>query len=191
MSLKQQVVVVNQYTIKNAATGKGSRGSTPGQYVTRYMARDQATQTLAPIRKAEMDAFIMRYMARASAVESLSTDTELDLPRQARRTVDPAQLTPAEIRWRAKAAGLEDLDRGEGDADTADEPVGIAPEPTPPVHQQPVDPEVGSVITSDEVKQAFREAQKLGGIGFGYGSVSLSHDELTAASDQVDRKSVV
>ena len=46
MSLLQKIILVNRYTIKNPTTGKGSRGSTPGRFITSYMARDPATETL-------------------------------------------------------------------------------------------------------------------------------------------------
>ncbi|KIA73392.1 hypothetical protein ANMWB30_23190 [Arthrobacter sp. MWB30] len=72
MSLKQSIIVVNEYTVKSAS-GKASRGATPGAYVTRYMARELATETLTPIRRQRTDDFILRYMARASATEKASS----------------------------------------------------------------------------------------------------------------------
>lgn len=69
-NLKQSIIVVNEYSVKSRATGKGSRGDSPGAYVTRYMARENATETLAPIRRHRTDDFILRYMARESATES-------------------------------------------------------------------------------------------------------------------------
>lgn len=69
MGLKQSIVVVNEYSVKSRTTGKGSRGSTPGDYVNRYMARELATEPLAPIRRQRTDDFILRYMARESATE--------------------------------------------------------------------------------------------------------------------------
>lgn len=68
MSLKQSVVIVNEYTIKTP--DGGSRGGTPGQYVRRYMARDLATETITPVRLHEVDSYIERYMVRESAVET-------------------------------------------------------------------------------------------------------------------------
>lgn len=67
--LKKSIVIVNEYTIKPKGGGKGSRGSTPGQYVLRYMARELATETLAPIRRTPIEDFTIRYMARESATE--------------------------------------------------------------------------------------------------------------------------
>ena len=111
MSLKQSIIVVNEYTVKSRATGKASRGTTPGDYVTRYMAREMATETLAPIRRKRTDDFILRYMARESATE-----------------------------------------RG---------------------------------TSRSDVKSKMRRAQGAGGVAFGYGQVSLSDEELKAASADV------
>lgn len=112
MSLKQSVVIVNEYSIKLPGGG-GSRGATPGDYITRYMAREMATEAVTPIRHSRVDHFIQRYMAREDAVESL------DVPE-----------TPT-------------------------------------------------------LKRRMKKAQKDGGVAFGYGSPSLSHEELTAASEDI------
>jgi hypothetical protein len=70
MGLKQSIVIVNEYTVKSPTTNKASRGATPGDYVTRYMARELATETVAPIKQDRLDHFVLRYMARASATET-------------------------------------------------------------------------------------------------------------------------
>ena len=114
MGIKQDIVVVNEYTVPTPGGG-GSRGGTPGQYITRYMARDLATETVTPIRRTRVDDFITRYMARADAVD-----------------------TP----------GLRD---------------------------------------KHTLKQRMAEAQGDGGVAFGYGEVSLSHDQLKAAAADVQR----
>lgn len=81
MSLKESIVIVNEFTVKQ---GKGgSRGGTPGDYVTRYMARDLATERVTPARLAEVDTYIERYMARESAVESSQDVPELKHKMQA------------------------------------------------------------------------------------------------------------
>lgn len=113
MGLKQDVVVVNEYSVPLPG-GKGSRGGTPGAYVTRYMAREQATESLAPIQRLRTDDFIMRYMARESAVERPG-------------------------------------------------------------------------ISRVEAKTAMKQAQGDGGVAFGYGSVSLSDEQLKAASRDIQR----
>lgn len=74
MSLKQSVVIVNEFTMKTA--NGGTRGGTPGEYVTRYMSRNGATEDLTPIRRDTED-FITRYMARASAVDKAESVGDL------------------------------------------------------------------------------------------------------------------
>ncbi|MFJ2662594.1 relaxase MobL [Arthrobacter koreensis] len=76
MSLKQSIIVVNEYTVKSEA-GKGSRGETPGAYVTRYMARELATEPLTPIKRQRTDDFILRYMARESATEAAVSRSDI------------------------------------------------------------------------------------------------------------------
>lgn len=66
MALSQSIVVKNEFTIKS--DGKGSRGSTPGDYVTNYMARDEAIETLTPVKRLEQQDFIERYMLREDVV---------------------------------------------------------------------------------------------------------------------------
>lgn len=75
MSLSTNIVVVNEFTVKSGKSG--TRGSTPGQYITRYMGRDGATETLTPVRLNEMDSYIQCYMAREDAVESIDDFHEL------------------------------------------------------------------------------------------------------------------
>jgi len=105
MSLKQSIVVVNEYTVN------GSRGATPGDYVTRYMARAGATEDVTPVLKNNTDEYITRYMARETAV-----DEAVDVP---------------------------------------------------------------------NLKVRMKNAQKRGGVAFGYGSVSLSEEDLVKASRDI------
>lgn len=114
MGLKQDIVVVNEYTVPLPGGG-GSRGGTPGDYVTRYMARDGATETLAPIQRTRTDDFILRYMARESAVEALE---------------------------------VQDV---------------------------------------SALKSRMASAQGAGGTAFGYGSISLSHEQLRAGAKDIQR----
>lgn len=113
MGLKQDIIVVNEFSVPLPG-GKGSRGATPGNYVTRYMAREQATESLAPIQRLRTDDFILRYMARESAVER---------------------------------AG----------------------------------------ISRGAAKHEMRQAQGDGGVAFGYGSVSLSDEQLRAAGKDIQQ----
>lgn len=73
-TLKQSVVIVNEFTTKTAKGG--TRGGTPGDYVLRYMARDGATEDLTPVRK-DTENFIMRYMARENAVDIATSVSDL------------------------------------------------------------------------------------------------------------------
>lgn len=111
MNLKQSIVVVNEYTVKSRTSGKASRGGTPGDYVTRYMARELATEPLAPIRRQRTDDFILRYMARENATEA--------------------------------------------------------------------------AVSKPEVKARMKRSQGAGGVAFGYGQVSLSDEQLKAASSDI------
>lgn len=81
MSLKSSVIVRNEYTTPSPGGG-GSRGGTPGDYVLRYMARDQATEAVAPIRRERVDDFVQRYMARDDAVEAVGLDEGPQLKRR-------------------------------------------------------------------------------------------------------------
>lgn len=113
MSIRQHIVVVNEFSVKKP-DGSGSRGATPGDYVTRYMAREQATESLAPIQRLRTDDFILRYMARESAVERAGHNRSA-------------------------------------------------------------------------IKAEMRQAQGNGGVAFGYGTASLSDDQLVAASRDIQR----
>lgn len=74
MSLARNIVIKNEFTKQNA-DGSGSRGGTPGSYVERYMNRDQACETLTPVRAMDAQSFVERYMARADA-----TDVAISVP---------------------------------------------------------------------------------------------------------------
>lgn len=67
MGLKQSIVVVNEFSTKTV--NGGTRGGTPGDYVLRYMARVGAVEDVTPIRLEDQDAYITRYMARSEATE--------------------------------------------------------------------------------------------------------------------------
>lgn len=81
MGIKQSVVIRSEYTNNaRSAPGRGSRGASPGQYVMRYMAREDATEVLSPFSIASgetnttynSDSFT-RYMARSAATEQLKS----------------------------------------------------------------------------------------------------------------------
>lgn len=99
MSLKQSIIIRNEYTNNvRSEPGKGSRGASPGQYVMRYMAREDATEILSPVEiennyekiipdihdfesEYDSDGFT-RYIARSEATEKLKSkdDDLLDSP---------------------------------------------------------------------------------------------------------------
>lgn len=94
MGLKQDIIIRSEYTNNaRSAPGKGSRGSSPGQYVMRYMAREDATEVLAPVKQAAGTeefaltpqdrrydgAGFMRYIARSDATEQLKAKQDEDL----------------------------------------------------------------------------------------------------------------
>lgn len=66
MSLKQSVVIVNEFTYKPNGSS-GTRGDTPGEYVLRYMSRPNATEDVTPTRVREVDPAIQKYINRAKA----------------------------------------------------------------------------------------------------------------------------
>ena len=109
MSLKQSIVIKNNFSIKNGPdNGKG--GNTPGAFVLRYIARENATEPVAPIMP-RADVFITRYMARASAVESFDGDYVSELKDDLEKTTglsgvafgdDSISLSDSEIRLKSK-----------------------------------------------------------------------------------------
>lgn len=92
MGLKANIIIKNEFTNNTRSEpGKGSRGASPGDYVMRYMAREDATEVLTPVKQHiditpaqvepstsyDGEAF-MRYMARSDATERLKAkDDEL------------------------------------------------------------------------------------------------------------------
>lgn len=68
-NLKRSIVIKNQFTIRGA-DGEGSRGSTPGAYVERYMGRGEAIEPCLPVARTSPYEYLQRYAARKSAVEA-------------------------------------------------------------------------------------------------------------------------
>lgn len=110
MSLKQSIVIVNEYTVKGR-NGKGSRGSSPGEYVVRYMARDLATENITPATLHDAESYLVKYGKREDAVDSFDNVSD--------------------------------------------------------------------------IKDAMYDAQKLGGIAFGYGDSALSHEKLALVGNDI------
>lgn len=76
MSLKQSIVIVNSFTYK-ASSGKGTRGNTPGDYILRYMSREGATESVAPVRLMDADSYALRYAVREQAVDTMHSVTDI------------------------------------------------------------------------------------------------------------------
>lgn len=202
--LQSAVVVVNQFSVKSP-DGSGSRGATPGKYVTRYMARDLATEPVTPIRMTDMEPFINRYMLRAGAVDhavtassEVGSDTESPIPPRPRTS---------------SVTDVESQSSATGDDDTADDPVpGVAEsagsrtlaarraerraaraakrEQDARKRRAARRSEAGSAsadVDPEEIKGWFRDGQGKGGLAFGYGEVSLSHEKLMSASADIQR----
>lgn len=77
MSLDKSIVVRNEFTHNGVNTpGRGTRGGSPGQYVLRYMARIEATETLTPVPDSPDSSifdYATRYMLRSEATEVLKS----------------------------------------------------------------------------------------------------------------------
>lgn len=69
MDLKRSVVVINEYTVKTP--GGGSRGGTPGAYITDYMCREDATEVISSIQNPQEVDYMpeIRYRKRKSRSE--------------------------------------------------------------------------------------------------------------------------
>ena len=63
MGLKDSIVIKNRFTYKTGSSG-GTRGSTPGEFVLRYMSRPNATENITPAKLKEKDTYITKYMAK-------------------------------------------------------------------------------------------------------------------------------
>lgn len=174
MGLPQSIVIVNEYTVKTGAN-KGSRGATPGKYVLRYMARDQATQTLAQVRRDNIDTFVTRYMARADAVQQLSTTDEVEheYRRGSRRKKDAeersSQTQPEE--QHSAIASRADLDLLAQQLQHTREHLDV-------MDGSWTEDETEGVANKEDVKYRFRQAQLLGGVAFTKDNVSMSNEEL-------------
>lgn len=77
MGAKQDIVIVNEYTIQNNNKRGGSRGGSPGDYVLRYMAREEAVEKCTPALLYSDDNYTTRYTAREEAAEILDTSEEI------------------------------------------------------------------------------------------------------------------
>jgi hypothetical protein len=76
MELKQSIVIVSEFTVKNGPKS-GSRGGSPGGYITRYLARSDAHDICTPVNLHDLNDYTLRYMARDSATESILERDEM------------------------------------------------------------------------------------------------------------------
>lgn len=67
MALAKQIVIKSEFTIRQ--NGKGTRGSTPGQYVTQYMSRHDATDVYLPLHDDSIPARFQLYLERDALAE--------------------------------------------------------------------------------------------------------------------------
>lgn len=96
MGLKTNIIVRNEFTYR-LPDGSGTRGATPGDFITGYMAREGAGEAVTPVRLFDSDDYILRYMAREDAV-----DVAADVP-ELRRDMRDAQ------KWGGQAFGYGSL----------------------------------------------------------------------------------
>lgn len=199
--LDQSIVVRTKFTYMR--NGKATGGATPGNYVHQYMARENATEVVAPMRYADIDGYMQRYMARADAVDaavSLSTDPAPDT-QPAGPVTAPTASTPA---YRDDPRAV--VDPLGYDADQRAQLERSAPEEPPLTLRQRRKrrsekrrqrreykyrtgikvqrPEDGTVRDSD-VEQWCAKPQGLGGVSFSHDDLSLSHERLKELSDHV------
>lgn len=78
MGLKDSIIVKNRFTYKTGSSG-GTRGATPGEFVLRYMSRPLATENITPAKLKEEDTYITKYMAREEASETLDNIPEMKM----------------------------------------------------------------------------------------------------------------
>lgn len=70
MGLSQSIVVKSEFSVPRS--DGGTRGSTPGAYVERYMARADAIDAIFPLYGENVDAYVSGYMVREGAVVPMS-----------------------------------------------------------------------------------------------------------------------
>ena len=75
MSLKQDIVIKNEFSCKTASGG--TRGATLGNYVLDYMSRGGATEILTPVRLNDQQNYILNYMLREEATEAAGSVSDI------------------------------------------------------------------------------------------------------------------
>lgn len=84
MSLEQDIVVVNRFSVPDGRGG-GSRGGTPGRFIIRYMSREDAIENIAPTRLNEISGLLDRFDARMKAYREADPDDWEAVPKMRRK----------------------------------------------------------------------------------------------------------
>lgn len=151
------VVVVNQWTLKRA-DGTGSFGSTPGDYLSQYMAREDAVEPIAPMITTDIGDFVTKYAARQQAVQ----DALPDLAAQG-ISFDDAGDYPFKLKLKKTTEHSQ--------SDTSDEPISVD--------------QVGYATDHAELLSRISTHMRLAGVAFGNGDIALSDEELQNRSDHI------
>lgn len=163
MSLKQSIVVVNQFS-QRIGPNKGTRGATPGMYALRYMARDKASEPVTPIRYEDVDTYVTRYMLRQEALDTALSLGDDDLvPKMKRKSSSDSESSSLSLE--------EDAQR-----QIQDFTFDVDPEVAVRHHRR-----------KDSLVDEFKDLQGRGGLAFGYGSHSLSHVGVVHASKDIQK----
>lgn len=75
MSLKQSIVIVNEFSVKTPKGG--SRGGTPGRYITDYMLRNDAVERVSPAKLNESDTTFTKFEERSKIADTMESVPEL------------------------------------------------------------------------------------------------------------------
>lgn len=199
--LDQSIVVKTKFTYMR--DGKATGGATPGNYVHQYMAREGATEVVAPMRYADIDGYMKRYMARADAVDaaiSLSTDPAPDTqPAVPGATPDTTTQTYRDDpRAVVDPLGYDAGERAQLERSAPEEPQLTLRQRRKRRSEKRLKrreykyrtgvkvtrPEDGVVRDSD-VEEWCAKPQGLGGVSFSHDSLSLSHERLKELSEHV------
>lgn len=191
--LDQHIVLVNEYTLKNAMGPGGSRGGTPGSYVTRYMARHGASEPIAPIRRDRLDQFVTRYMARDTAVDKALklSDTAND-PRYFDTSISSTvhddggmykrgskKKTLAQRRADRRARRAKEKEQAKADAARYAELAGEKDIEQSVAFQRQ---QRGFALQSDMEK-----VSGYGGVAFSQDDISLSHEQVIEDANTIQR----
>lgn len=174
MSLKQSIIIKNEFSAPDGSERGGSRGGTPGNYVVSYMSRRSATEPIAPVARNRIDDFVSKYMARASAVEQVLEGYQEGLAVPNGRTGTHGYSAPTLAARRRERSVRRLASRA---ARRAKSWVSTRAFTKSGKRGEPV-PEVGRAA----LEEAFAKSVGYGGAAFGHNGVSLSDEQLRADS---------